>query len=49
MTREITNIISSATSAKSTDKVLDDLVARLEKKKVIVRSTECVYGGLTNQ
>lgn len=35
MNKEITNILSDATGNQSTDKMLSDLIARLEKKKVI--------------
>lgn len=35
MNKEITNILNGAMSNSSTDKILKDLVARLEKKRVI--------------
>lgn len=35
MNKEITNILNEAFSSRSTDKKLDDLIERLEKKKVI--------------
>jgi len=35
MNKEITNILSDAMSGSSVEKTLEDLVARLEKKKVI--------------
>jgi hypothetical protein len=35
MNREITNILNDSMSSTTTDKILNDLVKRLEKKKVI--------------
>ena len=35
MNKEITNILNDSFSKSTTDKVLNDLVKRLEKKKVI--------------
>lgn len=35
MNKEITNILNDSFSSATTDKVLNDLVRRLEKKKVI--------------
>ena len=35
MNKEITNILVDAFSASTTDKMLSDLIKRLEKKKVI--------------
>ena len=35
MNREITNILNDSISSTTTDKILNDLVSRLEKKKVI--------------
>lgn len=35
MNKEITNILTESFSRSSTDKTLADLIARLEKKKVI--------------
>jgi hypothetical protein len=35
MNREITNILNDSMSSTTTDKMLNDLVKRLEKKKVI--------------
>ena len=35
MNKEITNILNESFSRSSTDKTLADLIARLEKKKVI--------------
>ncbi len=35
MNKEITNILTDSFSSKTTDKILADLISRLEKKRVI--------------